>query len=64
MPRKSKKPVEGRKIVKAEDKVWHEWFDNLTPKEHETLLEKLGLSSDDRKEFEEELKKEKRKLTV
>ena len=52
-----KKPVEGKAISKAEDKVWHDWYDKLTPEDHCKMLEKLGLDKEDIDEFKQEIKK-------
>ncbi|MBU2099704.1 hypothetical protein KKG83_07550 [Candidatus Micrarchaeota archaeon] len=58
---KRKKPVEGKVISKTEDKIWHEWYDKLTPEDHNKMLAKLGLDEEDRAEFKEELKADKPK---
>ena len=51
---RQKKPVEGKVIAKAEDKTWKEWYNNLTPEDHDKMLEKLGLDKEDREEFFED----------
>ncbi|MFH1663231.1 MAG: hypothetical protein ABH986_00160 [archaeon] len=56
MPR-TRKPVEGKIISKAEDMVWHEWYDKLTPEDHSKMLSKLGLDKEDIDEFKQELSK-------
>lgn len=53
MPRRNK-PLEGKVISKAEDKVWKEWYEKLTPADHDKMLQKLGLDEEDREEFFEE----------
>ena len=50
-----KKPVEGKVISKAEDKIWNEWYNKLTPEDHDKMLAKLGLDKEDREEFKQEL---------
>ncbi len=59
MSLKKKKPVEGKKIEKPEDKVWFEWYNKLTKKDHEQMLAKLGIDKKEKEELEKELKKEK-----
>ncbi len=61
MPRArvNRKIPEG-KIEKPEDKIWKEWFNKLSLKEHENYLAKLGLDEEDIKEWEEEFKKKKK----
>jgi len=54
-----KKPVEGKVISKPEDKSWKEWYEKLTPRDHEAMLSKLGISKEDREEFQKEIKKQK-----
>ena len=58
-----KKPVEGKAISKSEDKVWKEWYDKLTPADHDKMLQKLGLDEEDREDFvdESDLRKPKGK---
>ena len=53
MPRKLKKPTEGAKLEKPEDKAWKEWYDGLDVKEHEKHLAQLGLDKEDINEWEE-----------
>jgi len=48
-------PVEGKVVSKAEDKIWHEWYDKLTPEDHSKMLQKLGLDDEDIAEFKEDL---------
>ena len=55
MPRKRKKPPEGSKIEKPEDKAWNQWFKGLSKKEHEGYLAKLGLDEEEIEEWEEEV---------
>ncbi len=54
MPR-IRKPAEGKSISKPEDKVWHEWYDKLSPEEHAKMLKNLGLDNEDIDEFKEEV---------
>ena len=64
MPRRMKKPAEGKRIEKAEDKAWNQWFKGLSEKEHEGYLSKLGLDKEEIEEWEEdvqEIKKGKKK---
>ena len=56
-----KKPVEGKVISKAEDKVWQEWDNKLTPEDHNNMLAKLGLDEEDREDFFEDTDLEKPK---
>lgn len=59
MPRrKPVKPSEGKAISKPEDKEWKEWYNKLTPKDHEQMLAKLGLSKKDKEELQADLEKE------
>lgn len=53
MLRKTKKPPEGTKIEKPEDKAWKEWYNGLDVKEHEKHLTQLGLDKEDIEEWEE-----------
>jgi len=53
MPRRKPGPKPEGKIEKAEDKIWHEWFDKLDVKEHEQKLKQLGLDKEDIEEWEE-----------
>jgi hypothetical protein len=48
-----RKPVEGKVISKPEDKIWREWYNKLTPEDHDKMLQKLGLDEEDREEFKE-----------
>jgi hypothetical protein len=57
--RKKKVPQEGKKIEKPEDKVWREWYNKLSQKDHEEMLAKLGIDKKEKQELEKELKKEK-----
>ncbi|MEW6295581.1 MAG: hypothetical protein AB1467_04780 [Candidatus Diapherotrites archaeon] len=57
--RSLRKQVEGKVISKPEDKTWKEWYEKLSPKEHEEYLSKLGLSKSELEEFHKEMKKEK-----
>lgn len=41
------------KIEKPEDAEWRNWFNQLSQKDHETYLEKLGLTKEDRDGIEE-----------
>ena len=40
-------------ISSPEDKAWNEWFNNLSPAEHEDYLSKLGLDKEDIDEWGE-----------
>lgn len=40
-------------IEKAEDKIWRQWFDKLSTKDHKQYLQKLGLTEEDTKELPE-----------
>ncbi len=60
---RKKKPVEGKVISKSEDKVWKDWYEKLTPKDHDNMLAKLGLDKEDREEFLDELKIESKPKT-
>ncbi len=56
---KSRKlPPEGKKIVKPEDRVWREWYDKLSEKEHDQMLSRIGLSADELDEFKQEMKED------
>jgi len=46
-----KKPLLDGKIVKPEDKVWKEWFDEIGEKEHDKYLHSLGLDEEDIEEW-------------
>ncbi len=48
MARKNKE-----KIEKPEDKIWREWFNKLSNKDHEQYMGKLGLTKDDLQELDE-----------
>jgi hypothetical protein len=64
MPRKMKKPPEGKRIEKTEDKAWSQWFKGLSEKDHEGYLAKLGLDKEEIDEWEEDvqdIKKDKKK---
>ncbi|MFH1545685.1 MAG: hypothetical protein ABIE23_06400 [archaeon] len=56
--RKPKKPLEGKSGSKPEDKDWKGWYNKLTPKDHEQILAKLGISKKDKEELQQELEKE------
>jgi len=57
--RSLRKPAEEKVISKPEDKMWKDWYEKLSPKEHEEYLSKLGLSKSELEEFHKEMKKEK-----
>lgn len=40
-------------VSKPEDKAWDEWFNKLSPAEHEAYLSKLGLDKEDIDKWEE-----------
>lgn len=40
-------------IEKPEDKLWKQWFDKLTPKDHDSYMSKLGLTEEDKEELPE-----------
>lgn len=48
-----KKPVPDSKIEKPEDKAWKDWYDKLSPEEHEKALAQLGLDKEEIEEWEE-----------
>ncbi|MFH0714598.1 MAG: hypothetical protein V1847_02385 [Candidatus Diapherotrites archaeon] len=48
MPKKPRDHIE-----KAEDRIWHEWFDKLTDKDHKAYMQKLGLDDEDQAELPE-----------
>jgi hypothetical protein len=56
--RKAKKPLPKGKIEKPEDKIWLEWYNKLSEKDHEKFLAKLGISKEEMADFKKELKKE------
>ncbi|MDO8538416.1 MAG: hypothetical protein Q7S21_06025 [archaeon] len=47
-------PEEGKKIQKAEDKDWGQWYSKLSVQEHEEMLSKLGFDKEELEEWEEE----------
>jgi hypothetical protein len=47
-----KRAIQEGKIVKAEDREWRRWFNNLDSKEHEQKLAMLGLDKEDISEWE------------
>jgi len=53
--KKKSLPQEGNAVSKAEDKVWHEWYNKLTPEDHCQMLAKLGLNKEEIDEFKEEV---------
>ncbi|HIH21227.1 MAG: hypothetical protein J4478_00330 [Candidatus Diapherotrites archaeon] len=40
-------------IEKPEDKVWKQWFEKLTTKDHDSYMAKLGLTQEDKEELPE-----------
>jgi len=40
-------------IEKPEDKIWKQWFEKLTPKDHDNYMAKLGLTEEDKEELPE-----------
>jgi hypothetical protein len=40
-------------IEKPEDKIWQQWFNKLTPKDHDNYMAKLGLTEEDKAELPE-----------
>lgn len=38
-------------IEKPEDKIWKQWFEKLTPKDHDNYMAKLGLTDEDKEEL-------------
>jgi len=63
MKRNKRMPEEGRKIEKAEDNEWNDWFSHLSVEEHEEMLSKLGFSKEELEEWVQEvhIKKEQEK---
>lgn len=52
-------PEEGKKIQKAEDKDWEQWYSKLSVAEHEEMLSKLGFDKEELDEWEEETRMKK-----
>ncbi len=53
--KKKNQPQEGKVVFKVEDKIWHDWYDKLTPEDHCQMLSKLGLDKEEIDEFKEDV---------